>query len=89
MYKKTFIRRFGTVLSKIVHNPYLNMVAGSVIATVGLIEAYETLYEDITSLNARVPHALLLLGLLKALEGLSSFFTGINYINKGKEEIRK
>ena len=69
----SFIRK----LEKFVKNPHLEAIIGLVIMATGIIEAGDTIFEDIASGDVGAHHGMILLGFAHAFKALPAVLGGM------------
>ena len=68
-----FIKKMETF----VKNPHLEAIIGIIIMATGLVEAGDTLFEDLTSGNVGAHHGLILLGFAHAFKAIPAVLGGM------------
>lgn len=58
-------------------SPHLELIVGLVLMATGLIEAGETIFEDVTSGDVGVHHGMIVLGFAHAFKAIPSILTGL------------
>ena len=71
------MHKFIQKVEKLVKNPHLEAILGIVILATGLVEAGDTLFEDITSGNVGAHHGMILLGFAHAVKALPAILGGL------------
>ena len=69
-------------LKKFVKNPYVNIIIGIILLLSGLVEAWDTLSEDIMNGNFGAHHGVIIFGLFQILKCLPDIFEGIEDMTK-------
>jgi len=66
------MHRFLKKIEKFTRNPWTEACIGIILLTIGLVEAGDSIFEDIASGNVGARHGLILLGLTHALKEVPS-----------------
>ena len=69
----SFIRK----MEKIAKNPHLEAIIGIILLATGIIEAGDTIFEDITSGNVGAHHGLIVLGFAHAFKAIPAILGGM------------
>ncbi len=64
-------------MEKFVKNPHLEAIIGIIIMATGIIEAGDTIFEDITSGDVGAHHGMILLGFAHAFKALPAVLGGM------------
>lgn len=72
------------LLKKLVHNPYLDLSVGTILIISGLWEAWETLPKDISMLNIKASHGIVVFGLVTALKAIADMFAGLEFMDEAE-----
>jgi hypothetical protein len=84
--------RIALALQRFVDNPITKLGVGLILIASGLIEAYDTVLDDLHRLRVRVGHGVIILGVVHVLAGLPEVIEGIerwlSYL-AGREDIRQ
>ena len=64
-------------MEKFAKNPHFDAVIGIVLLTTGIIEAGDTIFEDIVSGNVGAHHGIILLGFVHAFKAVPSILGGL------------
>jgi hypothetical protein len=60
-----------------VENPYVNLLIGAIMFLSAISEIGDVLYEDISNLNVRVHHGIMIYGVFLALKSIPDLFEGL------------
>ena len=66
-------------LKRFVDHPITKLVVGLILIASGLIEAYDTVLDDLHHLRVRVGHGVVILGLVNVLASLPGVIQGIDH----------
>ena len=66
-------------LKRFVDHPITKLVVGLILIASGLIEAYDTVFDDLHRLRVRVGHGVVILGLANVLASLPEVIEGIEH----------
>ncbi len=69
----SFIRK----IEKIAKNPHLEAIIGIILLATGIIEAGDTIFEDITSGNVGAHHGIIVLGFAHAFKAIPAILAGM------------
>jgi hypothetical protein len=64
-------------MESVVKNPHLEAIIGIVILATGLVEAGDTLFEDVTSGNVGAHHGMIVLGFAHAVKAVPTILGGL------------
>jgi hypothetical protein len=70
-------RRIARALKGFVDHPITKLVVGLILIASGLIEAYDTVLDDLHRLRVRVGHGVVILGVVNVLASLPEVIEGI------------
>jgi hypothetical protein len=70
-------RRLALALKRFVDHPLTKLVVGLILIASGLIEAYDTVLDDLHRLRVRVGHGVVILGIVNVLASLPEVIEGI------------
>jgi hypothetical protein len=62
---------------RVAKSPHLELIVGMILMATGLIEAGETLFEDVASGDIGVHHGMIVLGFAHAFKAIPSVLTGM------------
>jgi hypothetical protein len=86
------LRRIALALKCFVDHPITKLVVGLILIASGLIEAYDTVLDDLHRLRVRVGHGVIILGIVNILATLPEVIDGLerwlSYL-EGKEDDRQ
>ena len=86
------LRRLAHALKHFVDHPVTKLAVGLILIVSGLIEAYDTVLDDLHRLRVRVGHGVVILGVVNVLASLPEVIEGIerwlNYL-EGRENGRQ
>jgi|TARA_B100000315_G_scaffold127874_1_gene117586 hypothetical protein len=71
------MHKFIQKVERFAKNPHLEAIIGIVILATGLVEAGDTLVEDITSGNVGAHHGMILLGFAHAFKAIPAILGGM------------
>jgi len=71
------LRRLAHGLKRFVDHPATKLVVGLILIVSGLIEAYDTVLDDLHRLRVRVGHGVVILGVVNVLASLPEVIDGI------------
>jgi hypothetical protein len=71
--------RIAQALRRFVNHPVTQFVVGLILVASGLIEAYDTILDDLHHLRVRVGHGIVILGLVNVLASLPGVIEGIEH----------
>ncbi len=69
----SFIRK----MEKIAKNPHLEAIIGIILLATGIVEAGDTIFEDLTSGNVGAHHGLIVLGFAHAFKAIPAILGGM------------
>jgi hypothetical protein len=69
--------RIARAINSFVENPVTELVKGVLLLLIGLSEAWKTLLNDLTHMQLRVGHGLIIIGLFGILGSVPSFIEGV------------
>jgi hypothetical protein len=76
------LQRLARALKRFVDHPVTKLVVGLILIVSGLIEAYDTVLDDLHHLRVRVGHGVVILGVVNVLASLPEVIAGIeNWLN--------
>jgi hypothetical protein len=83
--------RVAQGIRSFVENPVTNLVKGIALLTIGLSDAYQTLWDDIAQKHLRVGHGLIIIGIFSMLDSLphliESLEAGARFLeNRGSKD---
>ena len=84
--------RIALALRRFVNHPVTQFVVGLILIASGLIEAYDTVLDDLHHLRVRVGHGVVILGLVNVLASLPGVIQGIDHwlsYLEGREDSRQ
>ena len=85
------LRRIARALKRFVDHPAVRLGVGLILIASGLIEAYDTVLDDLHRIRVRVGHGVIILGVVNGLASLPEVIEGLDcwlsYLG-GKEETR-
>jgi hypothetical protein len=70
-------RRIARALKRFVDHPVTKLFVGLILIVSGLIEAYDTVLDDLHRLRVRVGHGVVILGVVNVLASLPEVIEGI------------
>jgi hypothetical protein len=70
------------LLRKFVESPHINILIGLILLLSGLIEAWDTLFQDIMSGNFGARHGVIIFGLFQILKSVPDIFEGMEKLTK-------
>lgn len=73
-------------MRRLLYSPYVNLAVGVLLLIGGLTEIWETLSEDLWTLNLRGMHGVTLFGLVKGLQAIPELFEGLDDINASNQQ---
>jgi hypothetical protein len=86
------LRRLAHALKCFVDHPVTKLAVGLILIASGLIEAYDTVLDDLHRLRVRVGHGVLILGVVNVLASLPEVIAGVerwlSYL-EGREDSRQ
>jgi hypothetical protein len=86
------LRRLARALKQFVDHPVTKLAVGLILIVSGLIEAYDTVLDDLHHLRVRVGHGVVILGIVNVLASLPEVIDGIerwlSYL-EAKEDSRR
>ena len=86
------LRRLAHALKHFVDHPVTKLAVGLILIVSGLIEAYDTVLDDLHRLRVRVGHGVVILGIVNVLASLPEVIEGIerwlSYL-EGREDSRQ
>jgi hypothetical protein len=71
------LRRLARALQRFVDHPVTKLGVGLILIASGLIEAYDTVLDDLHRLRVRVGHGVVILGVVNVLASLPEVIDGI------------
>jgi hypothetical protein len=71
------LTRAARAVRSFVESPIINLVKGLFLVVIGCSEAFHTLRDDITNLQPRVGHGLVLIGFFSILDSVPQFIEGL------------
>jgi hypothetical protein len=86
------LQRLARALKRFVDHPLTKLVVGLILIVSGLIEAYDTVLDDLHRLRVRVGHGVVILGVVNVLASLPEVIAGIenwlSYLEGGADSRR-
>jgi hypothetical protein len=83
------LQRLARALKRFVDHPVTKLVVGLILIVSGLIEAYDTVLDDLHRLRVRVGHGVVILGVVNVLASLPEVIEGIeqwlNYLDRRED----
>jgi hypothetical protein len=83
------LRRLAHALKHFVDHPVTKLAVGLILIVSGLIEAYDTVLDDVHHLRVRVGHGVVILGVVNVLASLPEVIEGIerwlSYLEGGED----
>ena len=83
------LRRLAHALKHFVDHPVTKLAVGLILIVSGLIEAYDTVLDDLHRLRVRVGHGVVILGVVNVLASLPEVIEGIerwlSYLEGGED----
>lgn len=73
-------------LERVIKNPYVEMTLALVIMATGIIEAGDSIFEDVTNGDVGAHHGVILLGLVHAIKSLPAILAGITLFAVAEHE---
>src|SRR6516162_1697560 len=73
------LRRLAGALKRFVDHPVTKLAVGLILIVSGLIEAYDTVLDDLHRLRVRVGHGVVILGVVNVLASLPEVIDGIEH----------
>jgi hypothetical protein len=73
------LRRIALALKRFVDHPITRLGVGLILIISGLIEAYDTVLDDVHRLRVRVGHGVIILGIVNVLASLPEVIQGIEH----------
>ncbi len=68
-------------------NPYLELVVGLILMMTGLVEAGESIFEDVSGGDIGAHHGIILLGLAHAFKAVPGILVGITLFAQAETEV--
>ncbi len=75
------LRTISRKIKKLVHNPALDFMIGTVLTVCGLWEVWDTLPRDLANLDFRSGHGVVILGFVTAFRSVVDAFAGLEIID--------
>ncbi len=72
-------------MEKVAKNPHFEAIVGIVLLTTGIIEAGDTIFEDIASGDIGAHHGIILLGFAHAFKAIPAILGGMSLFAHAKE----
>ena len=73
------LRRIAHALKRFVDHPVTKLAVGLILIVSGLIEAYDTVLDDLHRLRVRVGHGVVILGVVNVLASLPEVIDGLKH----------
>lgn len=73
-------------IRKFTESPALNFCVGAIFLISGLIEAWDTLFEDLRSANIGAHHGAIIFGFVHALKYVPDLFEGTEYVERSLDK---
>jgi hypothetical protein len=73
------LQRLAWALKRFVDHPVTKLVVGLILIASGLIDAYDTVLDDLHRLRVRVGHGVVILGVVHVLASLPAVIEGIEH----------
>ena len=70
------------LLRKFVESPHINILIGLILLLSGLVEAWDTLSQDMMNGNFGVNHGVIIFGLFHILKSVPDIFEGMEKLTK-------
>lgn len=71
------MREFLRKMEGVARSPHLELIVGLILMATGLIEAGETMFEDVTNGDIGVNHGMIVLGFAHAFKAIPSVIGGL------------
>jgi hypothetical protein len=81
-----YVKRFRKILKSLVHNPYVDLTLGTVLAISGISEAWGSIGQDITNFRLGVHHGAIVFGAVTAFRALVDIFAGLEFMDEAEYE---
>ena len=78
--------KYLPVLRRIVTNPFANIFVGLVLLITSLMEAWETLFDDIGEMNLGAHHGIMIFAVFQILKALPDLMDALHFIHKAHED---
>lgn len=76
-------------IERVAKSPYLELIVGLIIMATGLIEAGESLFEDVANGDIGVHHGMIVLGFAHAFKAMPSVIAGLMLFIDAEERERR
>lgn len=86
---KSFLKKITQGVGKLVHNPYVDFVLGTILMVSALWDVWETLPQDLSTLNFKTSHGVLIFGIITAIRGIADAFAGLEILDDAEYEDKK
>lgn len=74
-------------MKRFLDNPYVNLFIAGTLLYSGLAEGWDTLQEDLTNLDAKAHHGIMLYGFYKMLRAIPDLFEGVERVHSTRENL--
>ena len=69
-----------------VENPYVNLLIGAILFLSAISEVGDALYDDISNLNVRVHHGIMIYGVFMAIKSIPDLFESLERVSRSIRE---
>ena len=77
-------------IESFVENPYVNLLIGAILFLSAISEIGDVLYDDISNLNVRVHHGIMIYGVFLALKSIPDLFESLECVSRSiKKDLDK
>lgn len=74
-------------MKRFLDNPYVNLFVAATLLYSGLAEGWETLQDDLTRLDVKAHHGIMLYGLYKMFRAIPDLFEGVERVHSTRENL--
>jgi hypothetical protein len=75
-------------IESFVENPYINLLIGAILFLSAISEVGDALVDDISNLNVRVHHGIMIYGIFLAIQSIPELFESMERVLRGiKKEV--
>jgi hypothetical protein len=75
-------------IESFVENPYINLLIGAILFLSAISEVGDALVDDISNLNVRVHHGIMIYGIFLAIQNIPELFESMERVLRGiKKEV--
>ena len=78
--------RYLPAIRRIVNNPFANIFVALILLTTSLMEAWETLFDDVGEMNLGAHHGIMLFAIFQILKTLPDLMDALHFIHKDHED---